>query len=607
MTGAFFKSKGQYVNKPAEEKTKKGPLKWIAAIDKSPLFFIGLLLWAILIVFYIRFGENAVFDVHDQLDETICSYVLPARHLFSKTTAYPEMMCDLSRDSLRASAPLFIPLYRYFSVEWAFLIQFFIESLTAFLGMYFLCKKITKSSVAALISGVIFSLLPFQPVYGLNIIGIPLLFLCFYTLYTIPETKKKALPLAGSYLGILYFTLTTHIALSGYVTLLLVLISVIAILISDKGIREKRLPYYIGATILAIFYAVFNGSMILSLVFKTAGEASHRTEFVSYYGGGNFFTDFGRIFLYGERNYAPSYHWFILPVLVLLFLYGAIRYRKMEKNLKAAFLIASVLFGLIVLTCLAYVLLNSKAFLELRNASEGFLRYTDLDRVYYYLPSLWWILAGVLFGIFLKDGGKIPAVVKLVLALISLLPTLYLLKPNLNLYDNINYQNHGSAFTGKQSMKEYYHRDVLEEIDRYIGKDKSSYRIAHIGLSPAPSLVYGFYTVDGYSNNYPLSYKKAFRKVIAKVLEEDDAIRSYYDTWGSRVYLFTNAENIHDGIYTDLPYDFEALRDMNCAYILSDAEIENTEDLILEKSFQSKDSGEVIRLYRLVGKDISGE
>lgn len=60
----------------------------------------------------------------------------------------------------------------------------------------------------------------------------------------------------------------------------------------------------------------------------------------------------------------------------------------------------------------------------------------------------------------------------------------------------------------------------MQEIDDAIGRDKSTYRVAHLGISPAPSLMHGFYTVDGYSNNYSLEYKHRFREVIAAELEK---------------------------------------------------------------------------------------
>ena len=82
--------------------------------------------------------------------------------------------------------------------------------------------------------------------------------------------------------------------------------------------------------------------------------------------------------------------------------------------------------------------------------------------------------------------------------------------------------------------------DELEKVDKFIGEDKSTYRIAHIGLNPAPALVYGFYTIDGYSNNYDLRYKKEFREIIENEIEQAKYLLDYFDNWGSRCYLFSS-------------------------------------------------------------------
>ena len=60
-------------------------------------------------------------------------------------------------------------------------------------------------------------------------------------------------------------------------------------------------------------------------------------------------------------------------------------------------------------------------------------------------------------------------------------------------------------------MRNLYSEDLMETISERIGKDMSTYRVVHIGISPVAALMHGFYTIDGYSNNYPLEYKKAFR------------------------------------------------------------------------------------------------
>ena len=66
-----------------------------------------------------------------------------------------------------------------------------------------------------------------------------------------------------------------------------------------------------------------------------------------------------------------------------------------------------------------------------------------------------------------------------------------------------------------------------------------------LGISPAPALMHGFYTVDGYSNNYPLEYKHRFREVIAPEIEKNEEVRVYFDTWGNRCYLFNPVSYTH--------------------------------------------------------------
>ena len=148
-------------------------------------------------------------------------------------------------------------------------------------------------------------------------------------------------------------------------------------------------------------------------------------------------------------------------------------------------------------------------------------------------------------------------------------------------------------------------QDVLEQVDTYIGRDKSQYRIGHIGLSPAASLVYGFHTVDGYSNNYSLVYKHAFRKVIAKELEKNPALKVYFDTWGSRCYLYS-AEGDQplkssDFVYENLEYDLEQLKLLGCEYLFSASEISGSmEGIVLEGVFETAESIYRIWLYRII-------
>lgn len=50
-------------------------------IDDLPLWWVGILLFCVVISPNLLLGEGSVFTVHDQLDESMMNYVLTARHL----------------------------------------------------------------------------------------------------------------------------------------------------------------------------------------------------------------------------------------------------------------------------------------------------------------------------------------------------------------------------------------------------------------------------------------------------------------------------------------------------------------------------------------------
>ena len=127
-------------------------------------------------------------------------------------------------------------------------------------------------------------------------------------------------------------------------------------------------------------------------------------------------------------------------------------------------------------------------------------------------------------------------------------------------------------------------KEVSDFIKDEYGLEQSSYRVGSLGIEPSVALYNGFYTIDGYSNNYELSYKHRFRNVIAKELEKNDYNRVYFDNWGNRCYLLsseyhgirlmTKYEHAH---YDNLELNTSALKDLGCRFILSAGEIAEAE------------------------------
>lgn len=65
--------------------------------DKCSFWWVGILLLAVTFLPYLILGGGSVFEIHDQLDETILTYVLNARHLGDGTDVFPELLGGVNK------------------------------------------------------------------------------------------------------------------------------------------------------------------------------------------------------------------------------------------------------------------------------------------------------------------------------------------------------------------------------------------------------------------------------------------------------------------------------------------------------------------------------
>ena len=158
-------------------------------------------------------------------------------------------------------------------------------------------------------------------------------------------------------------------------------------------------------------------------------------------------------------------------------------------------------------------------------------------------------------------------------------------------------------------MKEFYDVELFSEIKEHIGLPQDEYRVASIGLHPAIAQYNGFYTLDSYNNFYPLTYKYQFRKIIEKELAKNKEIRTYFDEWGGRCYLFTAELGKHYMFKKSskkklktIQLQTDVFKEMGGRYIFSAVPIINEDEnkLRLEKEFTTKKSVWKIYLYRVL-------
>ncbi len=570
----------------------------ITGMDRGPFWIVGFIILAVNIIPCLYLGQGSIFPYHDQLDETILSYVLNAKYLGKGAEYFPELLGGVNVSGMQPSAVLFIPLYRLFPAFTAFLIQWMVVVASGFFGMYFCVKEIIGSSILAVTAAGIFSMLPTAPIYGLSVAGVPLLLCCFLWLY---QGKNKV----RSMILILFFGLTTHLVLIGYVVLAFWGAALLYSLRSRES-RRKSNWIWAGFICLVLVYIVVNHDLFLELILKKSQYISSREEIVNY--PGDFWDMVKNVFLQSGQHAQSLHRYLILPILVILVMGGILYHRfgpDFRKFYRAA-LGGMVLLGLIALF---YGFNKWQPIVEFKNRCTGFLHYFQAERFYWLYPSGWYLEFALCFflwwhpwdrkmyenpgervcrdGLLKKMTGA--PITKLLILCLVLLPTLQEVKVNSYLYLNVNQINNGSDITGYISWESFYAEDLMEELEEVIGRDMTSYKIVHLGINPTPALMHGFYTADGYSNNYPLEYKHRFRKVIARELEKNEQTRLYFDEWGSRCYLFNGASGNawmlgkdQQVVYERLDLDMDALKDLGCEYLFSCGEIKNAKELGLE-------------------------
>ena len=572
--------------------------QFINFCDKSHLEWLGVLLLGILMAPIIYLGKGCIFEFHDQMDETILSYVFSARYPGARV--YEQMMCGITAEGLKPSAILFIPLYMIFEPHTAFVLQYFFVLVTAFWGMYFCTKRMTESKIMAFLCTTSFVMLPFRPVYGLSEMGVPLVLLCIWKLKDIFEKKEEnRKTLILPVLGLIYFAFASNLVLVGY-ALILFVGAVWFFNLVKKRHNDKAL--LLTEIVLCVSYVLTNFDLFIQ-VFSDSSYISHREEWLVT--GQDWRACIETILTTGEFH-TYSGHYYMYGVILFAAVILVICYKKDVTNKKLGkyflWLIAAN-----VMCSVLYVFFDGYFMASVQSKLDGMLRTFQFGRFYWLLPTVWHMLFGVSLTIIWRNIFKRSLFLSTVIVACLYLPTILYISSTSNFYLNVR-----QIFVGNKpwdlSWENIYAEEQMREIEAYIGRDITEYRIACLGISPVAPLMHGFYTIDGYSNNYPLEYKNEFREVIAGEMEMNEQIKDYYNNWGSRCYLFhyewgtySRLLKTNQAIVNDLKINVEKMRELGCEYIFSAGEIMNAGELEIEKlaEFEDSVSSWKIVLYKL--------
>lgn len=559
------------------------------------LFVLGLAAVLVQMVPYILLGEGTVIPYHDQLDGEFIAYILQAKHLLAGDVI-PEFMGGAWKTALIPPAPAFVLLFCTGKYFLAYVLMHLIEIVAAYAGMYLLAREVKCPPFFGVVLGGLFAYLPFLPVYGLSQFGIPLLM--WFWIRT-----GKGYNYVGAVVYSCIFAVCSSPVLVGFGVLLMMAVDCLCSLKKRKALLVRLLC--MGS--MGLLYVIVNYRLVLQMLgVGVAGEVlSHKSEYA--YGETGIGSVIKDLLLHGG-SHSEDYHIFLLAGSVLGLMVCVAVGRKIITGPEWKRLAG--VYAWIVLFILIAAFWDSGAARGLREGL-GTLGSFGLARVMWIAPSLWYLSGAIVLGFLWKiwEAGKKSGMAAMVIFLgcMGLIGVLELWKGT--------YPANVCRIIGREyssiSFEEYYAVGVLEQVKDYIydttGESPEDYRVLSLGIDPGAAYYHGFYCLDGYSNNYALEHKHKFRKIIAPELAKSEYLRSSFDEWGNRCYLWTaqipgyyNMEKYTSYLW-DYDIDVQAAKDMGARYILSATYLTEAEEIglkrVREEAFETPDSYYAIYLY----------
>ena len=625
-------------------------------------FLLGLAAICLGALPYILLGTNAIVTYTDQLDGELLAYIYKARYLFSGNTI-PPFMGGMPKTALTPPAPLSVLLFLPGHYYAALIIMQTAGMVVGYVGLYLLAMKCCKNRWAATIAAVLFAYLHLLPVYGFSQFGIPLL------IWLNLEMREGRHKKAGLVYAIV-FALNSSLVLIGYVVLCLLLAALIYEKVKGKNVGWQLITWSAMLTayvltnwrLLAGILGMSAGGVSHKSAYVLQVGDFWSLLWENFSSGRDHYVSHNMLILiaalcvlfvyyvgrYGRRWQVPRAVDGVLKRLKMspkagdsaLKICGmtawegdsALKICKMtawegDSALKICKMTAwegdsAIREKLSRLICLLLALNGALALVAaLWNSAAGvFLRERlsifgtiQLTRVMWLAPTLWYLLLAVLIAfVFIPTDTAIEQLLRImnmVIILWATLLTAFLLFMAGNL--KLNLQTLINPAYNAISYSDFYALGLMEAAEAYIHDNNNlspaEYRVASLGINPAAASYGGFYTLDGYSNNYPLAYKKDFRRIIAAELDKNEIIKRYFDYWGNRCYLFLAAHDSMvpkgDVVFQNLALDMATFQEMGGRFLLSAAPIESADEmklsLIRTEPFETKDSYYRIYVYEV--------
>jgi len=596
-------------------------------------FVISYYLWPLL-----PFTPTFYTIVFDNLDSVVAGFKIlsESSKIFAPSTEIiPNMLNGLPRSSYSSEYNVLLWLYYLFKPQTAYAINEIIVHTTAFFSMYIFLKKyviddsfLDKYSVL-FVSSLYFLLLPIYASEGITIAVLPLV------TYSLLNIKNH---ISSKWDWILLATFPFY---SSFIFLYVFYISMAGIYMLWDWIKHKKLniSFLLALILVGSIFLLVEYRLVLS-VFSPTDFISHRTEFNIYFNRSlltsylisiKFFLDgwmehsrslvmpillpfiiVSMLLSFTKRRFDAKESIFIFAILSLLYLVDF--WQTVLTNvytLPLIFLLSSALFfkdkryrlfSLLIVFQILLALFNgfcSYDGFSFIKENFPFFKMFNLSRLAFIQTFIW----GIVFALSIDTFIKKIAIGKLLVLLLLVVQIYYSLQVRF-------FQSKTSpAFA---TFQEYYAPQLFEKLKNYIPEPLEKVHFLNYGIEPAVAQYNKLYTIDGYSTNYPLFYKKHFESIQKECFKKSIANTKMYKRWGSKVYLMCidarieNYKMIKDRNITirHASFDTKVACELNANYLISAYNIDMNKNTRLRfvHSFRDNNTFWNIWLYRLVCK-----
>jgi hypothetical protein len=550
------------------------------ASNEQKMLYIALSIILLYLSPLFILGENAHIRVHDNLDSNLAWYKVlkESGQIFGGVhSTIPQIINGLPRNALGTEFSGIVWLHAIFPTMIAYAISQSITRFFAFVGMYLLLKKHflheKKYAVITIGTALAFALTPFWPSGMLSTLGMPLALWAFLNIRNGEKGWKNYLVLA-------LLPLYSSFVLGFFFFLFAMGIFWLTDVLRKKGWNWS---FFFSILFMTSVFMLVEYRLVYSFIYDD--EPNTRDE---YFHARLPFWWVTRLtfknFVLGHTHVMTVHGLFILLV-TLLALIVVIWKRLWQQEKVFVFLLA-----LNFILSAWYAFWFYKGWLPLTERFH-FMDTFNFARFHFLRPLV--IYMGFALGLkIIWDYNTLKNTIPYFILGQIVLLCLF---------------NDEFIYRKKPTVKEFYAEELFQDIEKYIDRPLDSYRVASIGIHPAIAQYNGFYTLDTYNNFYPLTYKYAFREIMVKELEKNKRLRTYYDEWGGRCYIFTDQLGKHymfkknsSETLKNVQLNMEPFKQLGGEYIFSVLPIENAAEikLELENVFESNTAAWKIYLYK---------